>query len=388
MSLDRRTFVRMAGAAAVAPGAWTGRATPAVGGAARATTHAETDERWPGYASAMVIDNLASPGAFNVPDAQGGGLGASALEAARQSGMTGVNVTVGVVGDVPEPFAETVTDLARWEREIDRHPDVFRRVRRVDDLKSAKEAGQVGLIYGFQDTVMLGADLGHMDTFHALGVRIVQLTYNVRNRVGDGSLEPGNGGLSRFGQDLVKRMDELGVLVDLSHCGQRTTAEGIQASAGPVAITHTGCQAVYMHPRNKRDEELRACARRGGVVGIYLMPYLNASGPPTADDVMKHLDHALQVCGEDHVGIGSDQSITPVPDGPEYRARLDAEVRRRKEMGVSAPREDTAPFVPQLNSPRRMEMIADLMTGRGHASGVVEKVLGANWMRLFGEVWK
>ena len=156
----------------------------------------------------------------------------------------------------------------------------------------------------------------------------------------------------------------------------------------PVAITHTGCQAVFMHPRNKRDEELKACADRGGVVGIYLMPYLNASGPPTAEDVMKHLDHALQVCGEDHVGIGSDQSITPVPDGPEYRRRLEAEVRRRKALGVSAPREDTAPFVPELNSPRRMDMIADLMSSRGHADGVIEKVMGANWLRLFGEVWK
>ena len=380
MSVDRRTFVKLAGVAAVAPRSLSA-AIPAHRPAGRGSA------LWPGYGDALVIDCLASPGAFNIPEDEGGGLGAAALDAARRSGMTGVNVTVGVVGDVPDPFGETVADLARWEREIDRHPAVFARVRSAADLRRAKEGGQVGLIYGFQDTVALGADLERLDTFHALGLRIVQLTYNVRNRVGDGSLEPGNAGLSTFGRELVERMNRLGVLVDLSHCGQRTTAEGISMSAKPVAITHTGCQAVFMHPRNKRDEELRACADRGGVVGIYLMPYLNASGPPTAEDAMKHLEHALQVCGEDHVGIGSDQSITPVNDTPEYYRRMEAEVNRRKAMGISAPREDTAPFVPQLNDARRMEMIADLLAQRGHGARTIEKVLGGNWMRLFGEVW-
>ncbi|MGD8321298.1 MAG: membrane dipeptidase [Gemmatimonadota bacterium] len=385
MSVDRRTFVKLAGAAAVAPGTLAGTAGKGAGRLERRP--ARLPARWPGYGDAMVIDCLASPGAFNIPEDEGGGLGPEALSAARRSGITGVNVTVGVVGDVPDPFETTVDDLARWEREIDRHPDVFVRVRAVDDLSRAKEGGQVGLVYGFQDTVALGAELERLDTFHALGLRIVQLTYNVRNRVGDGSLEPGNAGLSTFGVDLVHHMNELGVLVDLSHCGQRTTAEGIERSEKPVAITHAGCQAVHMHPRNKRDQELRACAEGGGVVGIYLMPYLNASGPPTADDVMAHLDHALQVCGEDHVGIGSDQSITPVNDTPDYYRRMDAEVKRRKEMGISAPREDTAPFVPQLNDARRMDMIADRMSARGHPDRVVEKVLGTNWMRLFGEVW-
>lgn len=381
MSVDRRTFVKLAGAAAVAPGALV---TPP----ARNRRRRAGPRLWPGYADATVIDCLASPGAFNIPEDEGGRLGRAVLDAARNSGITGVNVTVGVVGDVPDPFGQTVADLARWEREIDRHPDVFAHVRSVEDLRAAKEGGQVGLIYGFQDTVALGADLERLDTFHALGLRIVQLTYNVRNRVGDGSLEPGNAGLSTFGKELVARMNRLGVMVDLSHCGQRTTAEGIADSAVPVAITHTGCQAVFMHPRNKRDEELRACAEKGGVVGIYLMPYLNAAGPPTADDVMAHLEHALQVCGEEHVGIGSDQSITPVNDTSEYYRRMEAEVNRRKAMGISAPREDTAPFVPQLNDSRRMERIADLLEKRGHGAGTIEKVLGANWMRIFGEVWK
>ncbi|HSM61702.1 MAG TPA: membrane dipeptidase [Longimicrobiales bacterium] len=386
MSIDRRTFVRLAAAAALAPGplaaAHRSRLRDGAPGVA-----SPGPRRWPGYADALVVDALGSPGAFNVPDAVEGGLAAAALASARRSGITAINVTVGVVGEVPDPFEESVKDLARWEREIDRHPEVLARVRRVADIRRAKQGGQVGLVYGFQDTVALGADLERMDAFHALGVRVVQLTYNGRNRVGDGSLEPGNAGLSRFGIELIERMNELGVLIDLSHCGQRTTAEGIERSARPVAITHTGCRAVFDHPRNKRDEELRACAERGGVVGIYLMPYLNASGPPSAEDVMRHVDHALRACGEDHVGIWSDQSIHPIAATPEYYRRVEQEVERRRALGISAPREDTAPFVPDLNDARRMELIADLMSARGHPDRVIEKVLGANFVRLFGEVW-
>jgi len=388
MSLSRREFTRLLAGAAVAP-AWAldGAFRGAVAGKPTASASSiSAAPAWPGYERAIVIDCLASPGAFNVPGAAPG-LGPDAIEAARASGITAVNVTLGVVGNVENAFEDTVKDLARWERETDRHGDVFRRIRTADDVVRAKEAGQVGLVYGFQDTSMLDGDLEKLDTFHALGVRIIQLTYNRRNLVGDGSLEPDNAGLSTFGHAVVERMNELGVLVDLSHCGQRTTAEGIHASSAPPAITHSGCAAVYDHPRNKRDEELRALADKGGVVGIYLMPYLNAAGPPTAGDVMRHLAHALDVCGEDHVGIGSDQSITPVPDGPEYRKRLAEAIRKRRQMGISAPREDTAPFVPDLNTPRRLERIADLMAEGGYPDRVIEKIVGANWLRLFREVW-
>ena len=112
-----------------------------------------------------------------------------------------------------------------------------------------------------------------------------------------------------FGRDVVARMDRLRILVDLSHCGTRTTLEGIRAAARPVSVTHSGCNAIFRHPRNKDDEALRLLAERGGVVGVYLMPFLNAEGPPSPDDVLAHLEHALQVCGEDHVGIGEQEPI-------------------------------------------------------------------------------
>jgi len=369
MSMDRRTFVKLAGAAAVAP-----RALPW--------------RRWPGYDDAVVIDALGSPIQFNIPQSQ---LPLSDVDLAnvQASGITAVNLTVGVVGAAaPDPFEGTVARIAAWEREVDHHPEALRRVRTVADLEDAKETKRLGLVYGFQDVVPFGGELDRIDLFYGLGVRIVQLTYNDRNFMGDGSLEPNDGGLSRMGHAAVARMNDLGILVDLSHCGARTTLDGIEASSQPVSATHTGCSAVFAHPRNKDDATLRLLADRGGVVGIYLMPFLNPAGPPAAEDVLLHLEHALQVCGEDHVGIGSDQGITPLNVADPFPAQFQAVSARRQAMGIAAPREDTIPYVAELNTPRRMEKIADLMAERGHRDRVIEKVLGGNFARLLGEVWR
>ena len=185
-------------------------------------------------------------------------------------------------------------------------------------------------------------------------------------------------------------MNDSGVLVDLSHCGRQTTLDGIELSARPVAVTHSGCAALSDNPRNKSDDQLRRLADRGGVVGVYLMPFLRASGQPTADDVLVHIEHAIKVCGEDHVGIGSDQSITPVDATPEYRTLHAETVRERRRLGISAPgeSEDVLVFTPDLNSPRRLDLIADRMASRGHGSARIAKVLGGNWLRLFGDVWR
>ena len=123
------------------------------------------------------------------------------------------------------------------------------------------------------------------------------------------------------------------------------------------------------------------------VVGIYLMPFLNASGPPTAEDVLVHLEHALDVCGEDHVGIGSDQGIVPLDVSGDFQAAFERVSAQRTAAGIAAPREDTIPYVPELNHPRRMETIAEMMASRGHSARVIEKVIGTNFLRLFEEVW-
>lgn len=376
MPMPRRDFLRHAAAAGVAPSLLHTLGTE---GRAERTRPAA----WPGYADAVVIDFLGSPGYFNYPENPP--LDEIMVNNARTSGITAMNVTVSS-GDT----VGTLRRMAPWFTHVERWPDAFRMVRTVEELKAAKAGGQVGIVLGFQDTTPYEGDLSRVDVFHDMGVRVVQLTYNVRNLVGDGCLEPGNAGLSTFGREVVARLNELGSIVDLSHCGKRTTAEGIAASTAPVGITHTGCNAVARHPRSKDDEELRAAADRGGVVGMYLMPFLSPGRVPTGDDVIDHIEHALQVCGEDHVGIGSDLSITPIDGSDEYWSKHREFVAGRIARGIAAPAEDPDVLftVPDLNSNRRMERIADRMSSRGHPDRVIEKVIGANWLRLCGEVWK
>ena len=385
-SLSRRRFVQVAAAAAIVP-AWTSEAL--LRHLARSLPGDTPIGAWPGYERAIVIDALASPGPFNVPVGRDR-LTPDEVANARQSGITAVNLTVSGGGPATGAFEAAVREIAKWERERALHPDVFMQVRTVADIRRAKAERKLGFIYGFQDAVALEDDpAGRLSLFHDLGVRIVQLTYNRRNLLGDGCLEPANAGLSTLGRDIVERLNALGMLVDLSHCGQRTTADGIAASSKPPAITHSGCMAIADMPRNKRDEELRAMAEKGGVVGIYQMPFLVEQGPPTQEDFLRHLEHALNVCGEDHVGVGSDLSITPLDATPEFRAQHRQAIEVRRQRGISAPGEDpeVLAYVEDLNTPRRLERIADLLAARKHSSARIEKIIGGNWMRVLGEVW-
>ena len=336
------------------------------------------------YRRGIVIDGASEafptgPDAFPVEP--------KALVAALASGVTAINFTVVGPG---AGFEETVAAIATVQRVPEANPDRYLIVRRHSDIQRAKTSGALGLIVGFQTTEMLGENLSRLPLFRGLGVRIVQLSYNGRSLYGDGCLEPANAGLSNLGREAVARMNELGIAVDVSHCGQRTTAEAIEVSRKPILITHSGCRALFDNPRNKDDAALRALADKGGVVGIYLMPYLSAGpGPITVDDLLRHIDHAVGVCGEDHVGIGSDQGIVPIDDNAEYRRTLREEIEVRRKAGVSAPGEspDRPPFIPELNTTNRMEAIAAALEARGYKAAAVEKILGANFHRVLGEIW-
>ncbi|MDH3272261.1 MAG: dipeptidase [Gemmatimonadota bacterium] len=396
--MRRRRFLRLAGGAALASGLGCGRgaedaasrtagerATGAAGPVLSAPE--ELHLTWPGYDEAIVVDALAGPIQFNIPQ-QTLPLDPVALDRVRASGITAVNLTVnGRPSEGETAFDATVDRMAAWAQEAEAHGDTLFLARSVSDLRRAKQEGWLALIFGFQDGVPFEDDLDRLEGFYSMGLRIVQPTYNVQNRLGSGCLAPRDDGLTALGREAVARMEAMGILLDLSHCGPRTTRDAIQVASGPVSITHSGCSAVFEHPRSKDDETLRLLADRGGVVGIYLMPFLNAEGPPAAEDVIVHVEHALDVCGEDHVGIGSDQGIVPLDTRGDFRARFDEVSAQRHATGIAAPREDTVPFVPELNHPRRMETIAGLLSARGHSDAVVEKVIGGNFMRLFEEVW-
>jgi membrane dipeptidase len=332
------------------------------------------------YARALVLDAnaLASVGALLHDDQQ-----PLHLRQIRESGISAIKTTL---GGAAGSFEETVADIARAQQLVESHPGLFLKVVTADDLARAKREGKVALIFSFEAASMLEDRLERIDLFRGLGVRVMQLTYNHATPFGGGCLDDASIGLSPLGREAIARMNALGVALDLSHSNARTTGEGIAASRMPPLVTHAGCSAVFDHPRNKRDAELRAMADKGGVVGIYMLPFLTEDGrQPLLADYIAHLEHALRVCGEDHVGIGTDALFFPV--GAEDIREMDRQMRERQLAGTGAPGENRTPYLPDANTPRRLALVTDALLRRGHAPRVVEKVLGANFARAFGDIW-
>jgi membrane dipeptidase len=269
---------------------------------------------------------------------------------------------------------------------MEKRADLFLKVRTPGDFERAQKEQKLGVIYSFESANMLEDKIERVELFRGLGVRVMQLSYNRRTPFGVGCLDGETEGLTELGRKAIAKMNEIGVALDLSHSNTKTTAEGIAASTKPPLITHAGCRAVFLHPRNKEDRELKALADRGGVVGIYILPYIAASPKqPMLDDYMQHLEHALKVCGEDHVGVGSDVPFFRVDDSDLEEMKKATE--KRKADGIAAPGEDRPTYIPDLNTPRKMEIIADALLKRGQKSIAVEKIMGANFKRVFGEIW-
>ncbi|MEV6110144.1 membrane dipeptidase [Streptomyces sp. NPDC051940] len=314
---------------------------------------------------------------------------ARALADAKSSGLTAVNITLGyVMGDF-EPYEHTLEEIRTWDGIVGAHPDHLLAVRSAADIRRARDEDRVGVIYGFQNAVAVGDDLTRVATFAELGVRVVQLTYNQANHIGDGAMAPENRGLTPFGRDLVYVLNEHRLMVDLSHSGEQTCLEAAALSRQPVSVNHTGCRALCDLPRNKTDDELRLVADTGGFVGIYFMPFLTGSGHPRATDVVDHLVHAVDVCGEDHVGIGTDGPVTAIDDLDAYREELAGHTAARAEAGVAAAgeRADTMPFVVDLRGADQFRKLIRLLEERGWSDERIAKVMGGNFVAYAERVW-
>jgi membrane dipeptidase len=311
------------------------------------------------------------------------------IEAVKAGWINVVSQTVGDVGNGPDRFRSAVEGIAVMDRLVAELPSLFAKATSVADIRAAKASGKVAIVYNFQDTTPLEADTSRVATFKALGLRVLQLTYNKRNLAGDGCLERANAGLSDFGRQVIAEIERNKLLLDLSHSGQRTTAEGIAEAKRPPAITHTGCRDLVDLPRNQYDRELRALAGKGGVVGIYLMPFLRAKGQPGREDLIRHIEHAVKVCGEDHVGIGTDNPFTGYTIDDAARKAQREFFEDRSKRGIAAPGEaaDVFNLVEGYNEAPRYSRLADDLSARGWKAARIDKVLGGNFVRLFGEVW-
>ena len=341
------------------------------------------------YADSIVIDGMGFPGGRQTDETSK--LNALELQDIAQSGLSATLFTVGAVGTMPplEAFEKIVVNLAEYERLIDENPAILARVRNVDDIRAAKDSNRTGLIYGLQDGVSFEDDLDRLAALWQLGIRVIQPTYNRRNLLGDGCMEPADAGLSRNGFKAIEVMNELGIQVDLSHCGRKTAADAIAASSKPVSFNHSGCYALAEHPRHRTDAEIRAVADTGGVFGVFIMPYLSRGNQPTAADVIAHLEHAIDVAGEDHVALGTDGAISPQEITEEFKDAFRKNTRQRKELGIAAPfeTEEGYLFASDLNTPRRFETLTTMLLERGHSETRIEKILGGNLLRLFSDTW-
>jgi membrane dipeptidase len=377
--VNRREFSRrLAAAATVAALAPPGRAEPPPGHtepeAANVSVHARAL-----YRSALILDCNSSPPEGRAPLPQ------ADLDAVRGSGIDVIKYSVGGIND---DFTTTVAAVAQVQRLIEAYPHHFTQVRVAGDFARAKAEGKLGIILSFESVEMLQGRLESLALFRDLGVRVMQLSYNRKSPFAAGVMEPEGGGLTPLGRQAVADMNRLGIAIDLSHANPATTADVLDLSTKSPLMTHAGCAAVHAHPRNKTDEQLRALADRGGVVGIFDLPYLTASPQqPTVADYLQHLEHALKVAGEDHVGIGSDADILPLDLSEKGIAELNRVFEQRRSAGLAAPEEDRPPYVVGLNTPRRIEIIADGLLKRGYPAGVVEKVIGANFARAFADIW-
>jgi len=372
MTLDRRTVLAFAAAS-----------TAVTAAGAKAAGPADPIAGW------TVINALGGLDDPNHPDPGPAKITPRMLADAHASGEAAVNVTLGYVFGPEAPFETTVADLKHWDGLVAAHPRDLIKVLTTADIARAKADRKIGLIYGFQNAAMMGDDAGRVDTFADMGVRVIQLTYNNANQLGDGSMAPQGRGLTPFGREVVERLNARRVMVDLSHSGRQICLDAARASKQPISINHTGCRALVDLPRNKTDEELKLVADKGGFVGVYFMPFLNLSGHATAADVVAHIEHALNVCGEDHVGIGTDGGTTPIDDLEAYKAALSKEHDDRVAKGIAAAgeRADTHPFVDDLRGPDQFRKLYRLLAARGHKPARIEKILGANFVRYARDIW-
>ncbi len=308
----------------------------------------------------------------------------------RRAGVTAVNMTV---SHFEADFEEAMDGLARWLAILAKPDSGWRLVRRVADIEACHADGDTGLIMGWQNLRPIGDRLERLVMLHELGLRVAQLTYNRRSLLGDGCLEPEDRGLTALGREVVAMMNSLGMAIDLSHVGQKTSVEAATASTRPVFATHANARSITSALRNKSDDAIRAIADSGGVIGISIYGPMCWDGdsrrPPSLDDFMRHLDHVVALAGIDHVGIGTD--LPAVADSKAVNhitaftlENYPAAIRAYAEA-FSNRIEDR--YLADCRSHGELHRITDRLLGSGWDEADIARLLGGNFLRAFRANW-
>jgi len=302
------------------------------------------------------------------------------LLAIKESGIDVFHPAIGMGG--PNVTADTLTFMASFNGLVAEHPDLITRVDSLEDLEALASSGKLGIILGTQNSDHFRSP-DDVTSFYYLGQRVSQLTYNSQNRIGSGSTDRADGGISDFGTRVVKAMNEVGMAVDVSHCGDRTTLDAFELSSKPVLITHSNCRALVPgHPRCKTDEAIVKMAATGGVMGITsVRNFVTSEEPTTIDDYIDHIDHVVELVGIDHVGIGTDNDLNGYDDLPEdfYKAL------KSGYKGSYAFRDKID--IEGLDHPKKVFDLTEALIRRGYGDDDIRAILGDNFKRVLGEIW-
>lgn len=340
------------------------------------------DKKMRGWAVFSQIDH------FRVDEiAEGGKARGLYVDAWKKSGVTAGSTTIG----------SEVASLGHVVRKVDVLSDlgIGMKATRADHILAAKKEGKHAIIWNFQDSIAIDAprvlvedNLALLEAYYNVGIRMMQLTYNLRNLVGDGCTERYQSGLSQFGVEVVEKMNELGMIVDTGHCGSQTTLDAVEISKEPVVASHTSCRSVYDHPRGKTDEELKAIAEKGGFIGVYTHPaFIAKGGKGTVKDFLDHVDYLVELVGADYVGIGTDcWDITNIPD--QLTDAMDKEVGRFW-TGFKKEHEISRWLHPPKTGPMAWANWPSLTVGlisRGYSDQEIKKIIGENFLNVFRRI--
>jgi len=298
----------------------------------------------------------------------------------KESGINVFHPAVGMGG--PNAYESVLQFFASWNGFLANGQDYFMRIDSVADLKRVKQSGKLGIILGVQNSEQFRRP-DDVDFFRGLGQRVSQLTYNARNLIGNGSTERRDEGISDFGVSIIERMNKVGMAVDVSHCGDRTTLDAFEISKKPVFITHSNCRALVPgHPRLKTDEAIKKVGEAGSVMGITgVRMFVKGDEPTTVEHVLDHFDHVRQLIGPEHLGVGSDIDLygydaMPPELNKQLRAAYKGSYGFREKIDIEG-----------LNHPKRIFDLTEGLIRRKYSDADVEGILGGNFERVLSQIW-
>jgi len=301
----------------------------------------------------------------------------------KKSGVDCVSWTVGPIHERPYSLEGVRHNLAFLTYFIDNRSEFFVKVVKADDIKRAKDLGKVGIIYNLQDCGFIGTDIDLLEEFYYLGIRVMQLTYNSKNTIGTGCTARRDKGLTEFGRQVVEKINELGGIVDISHCGAQTSMDAAVHSSGPIVASHTLADSVFKHDRAKSDDLLRTVADKGGYIGVLTVPgFLTTNMKTTVDDWLDHIDYIINLVGIEHVGIGTDYYGYSVPDN--LAKKID------ELIGILGFRQEhRATFTDKMQDFENYGKFPNLIKGlisRGYSDTEIRKIAGENFLQVFNKI--